>query len=128
MPDPETAEKWLEFAAVDLAYAQHGLSMHPVPLEIICYHCQQSSEKSLKAVLAYHEDVIPRIHDMDRLVSLCSAYEPQVLSVSAESARLAKYAVATRYPEEIEVLETDMKLALSDAEAILKLVQSFWNT
>ncbi|MDR1157200.1 MAG: HEPN domain-containing protein [Oscillospiraceae bacterium] len=128
MPDLQTADKWHAYAAADLAFAKHGLSMNPVQLEIICYYCQQAGEKALKAILAYHEDVIPKIHDMNRLVSLCAAYEPQILSISAEATRLAKYAVATRYPEELEVVELDMRMALTDAEAILSLVQPFWRT
>ena len=44
-------KEWLEFAAMDLDSAQFPLGMRPVPVEIICYHCEQAAEKLLKAVL-----------------------------------------------------------------------------
>lgn len=42
-------KEWLEFAAMDLDSAQFLLGMRPVPVEIICYHCEQAAEKLLKA-------------------------------------------------------------------------------
>jgi HEPN domain-containing protein len=52
---------WFQFADVDLALAEHALSMHPQPLEAICYHCQQSSEKYLKGYLLYKGLDVPRL-------------------------------------------------------------------
>jgi HEPN domain-containing protein len=42
------AEEWLQYANSDFEAAKFSQSMLPTPLEIICYHCQQSSEKYLK--------------------------------------------------------------------------------
>jgi HEPN domain-containing protein len=28
--------------------------MHPTPVEVICYHCQQSAEKYLKGYIVLH--------------------------------------------------------------------------
>ena len=48
------SREWLDFAHMDLSSAEFLLGMHPVPVEIICYHCEQAAEKFLKAVLIYH--------------------------------------------------------------------------
>lgn len=49
---PEVKE-WLEFAKMDLDAAKHlNDTFYPKPLQIICYHCQQSAEKALKASAA----------------------------------------------------------------------------
>ena len=40
-------KEWLEFAAMDLDSAQFLLGMRPVPVEIICYHCEQAAEHDL---------------------------------------------------------------------------------
>ncbi len=54
-------KEWLEFAAMDLDSAQFLLGMRPVPVEIICYRCEQAAEKLLKAVLVA-ADVEPPKH------------------------------------------------------------------
>jgi HEPN domain-containing protein len=70
--DLDTADKWRRFAAMDLNVAIHDTSFSPLPIEIVCYHCQQSAEKALKAILAYHEETILKTHDLKRLLDLCS--------------------------------------------------------
>ncbi|MDR1464456.1 MAG: HEPN domain-containing protein [Oscillospiraceae bacterium] len=47
-PDFSILRDWLRIAEMDLAYAEHGWTMHPAPLELMCYHCQQAAEKLLK--------------------------------------------------------------------------------
>ncbi|MDR3584168.1 MAG: HEPN domain-containing protein [Desulfosporosinus sp.] len=38
-------KEWLDFASKDISSAKYLLDMRPVPLEIICYHCEQAAEK-----------------------------------------------------------------------------------
>ncbi len=40
----EAAQKWLDFAYSDLSAAEYLCQMHPVPIEIICYHCEQAAD------------------------------------------------------------------------------------
>ena len=39
------SSEWLDFAYMDLSAAEHLLTMRPLPVEIICYHCEQAAEK-----------------------------------------------------------------------------------
>ncbi|MDR1299716.1 MAG: HEPN domain-containing protein, partial [Oscillospiraceae bacterium] len=71
MPDLEYANKWLRYANTDYEIALHDTSYRPLPIEIICFHCQQAAEKAMKSILAYHEQSIPKIHDLSRLWYLC---------------------------------------------------------
>jgi HEPN domain-containing protein len=49
---PICIAEWLKIAYDDFDSALHLFNTkHPKPLEIICYHCQQSVEKALKAFL-----------------------------------------------------------------------------
>ncbi|UTC76000.1 HEPN domain-containing protein [Treponema sp. OMZ 792] len=49
----EISKEWYSYAERDLITANHLVkTLHPVPLEIVCYHCQQSSEKFLKGYIA----------------------------------------------------------------------------
>jgi hypothetical protein len=34
--------------------------MYPVPIEIVCFHCQQAAEKYFKSFLAYHDQEPPQ--------------------------------------------------------------------
>ena len=45
------AKEWLTYAEMDLATVEFLLAMYPLPIAIICYHCQQSAEKCLKGLL-----------------------------------------------------------------------------
>ena len=49
----EISKEWYAYAERDLISANHLVkTLYPVPLEIVCYHCQQSSEKFLKGYIA----------------------------------------------------------------------------
>ena len=39
------SSEWLDLAEMDLGAAEYLLGMRPVPVEIICYHCEQAAEK-----------------------------------------------------------------------------------
>lgn len=42
--DKELVDEWFRFANMDLNTAKYLFeNMHPAPLEIICYHCQQAA-------------------------------------------------------------------------------------
>ncbi|MCD4692773.1 MAG: HEPN domain-containing protein [Calditrichales bacterium] len=45
MDNKDIANEWFEIANMDLSSASFLKNMQPVPIEIICYHCQQSAEK-----------------------------------------------------------------------------------
>ena len=49
-------QQWLAFAKMDMDTARHLYdTFYPKPLPIICYHCQQAAEKSIKAVIVFVE-------------------------------------------------------------------------
>lgn len=50
MQNEKMVKEWANFSKIDLLTAKHLFkTMYPKPLEIICYHCQQSAEKIIKA-------------------------------------------------------------------------------
>ena len=52
------SSEWLDFAYMDLSAAEHLLTMRPLPVEIICYHCEQAAEKFLKATLVLAANIL----------------------------------------------------------------------
>ena len=54
--------EWLRFVKMDQNTACHLFeSMHPQPLEIICFHCQQAAEKA--------------INNLDASVEVCCSHK-----------------------------------------------------
>jgi HEPN domain-containing protein len=118
----QIAQEWLDIAETDLASAEYLQNMHPIPIEIICYHCQQSAEKYLKGFLALNDHEIIKTHDLVLLNQLCFKYDDEFKSIEDECLRLTDYAVNVRYPYPMDLNETDMKLAVKDAEKIKEFV------
>lgn len=114
--------RWLEFAADDLAAAKHLLSLYPLRLEIICYHCEQCAEKMLKAFLLTYEEEAPRIHDLGELCRRCALKNEGFDGIAEDCIKLTPYGVRVRYPDEIEVTEADIYEAIKSAEHIMDYI------
>lgn len=91
------------------------MSMVPVPLEIICYHCQQSAEKALKAYLAYKEQEVPRTHDLTFLLDKCLQFDSSLRVLDDAAFSLSDYSVIVRYPFSIDLTTDDARKAIGDA-------------
>ena len=70
--------KWIRFAQMDYDTAVNMVNLHdPIPIEIVCYHCQQSIEKILKAYAIGNNDKLIRTHDLSVLLNQCRQYSPE---------------------------------------------------
>lgn len=117
-------KEWFAYAKHDLDSANFLLSMKPVPIEIICFHCQQAAEKAIKTFMVAKNITIIKTHDLGILLEKCSTIEPSFKNILVECSRLTDYAVQQRYPFSIEIEENDMRLALHDAQSILDFIQA----
>jgi HEPN domain-containing protein len=103
-------------AAEDLAAAT-ALTV-PVTLRSALFHCQQAAEKSLKAFLTWHQTPFPRTHNLTLLSGFCLELDSSLDAVVAPSLALTRFAVAMRYPGEIEepsIVEVGEWLAVARA-------------
>lgn len=71
MNNKDVVNERFAFAENDLKSAKFLLHMIPPPLEIICYHCQQSAEKYLKGYIALKGGKIIKTHDLTLLNKIC---------------------------------------------------------
>ena len=100
-------------------------NFHPIPVEIICYHCQQAAEKAIKALLlARGVDAIPRSHDLSFLLRSLSKQEDIPEHIYEDADLLTPYGVAVRYPNDLELEEHHARKALDAAQAVLAWVRS----
>jgi HEPN domain-containing protein len=122
MGDSLVSREWFRFASLDLESAFFLKNMHPVPVEIICYHCQQCAEKMLKGFLALHDRKIRKTHDLTLLYKDCCGINESLKSIEEECINLTDFSVNTRYPYSLEIVETDMVKALDDAKRVRNFV------
>jgi HEPN domain-containing protein len=125
MDNAEYAREWLSFADMDLKSAEYLLGMQPVPMEIICYHCQQSAEKCLKGLLLSKGIDPPRIHDMKELCHLCEPFLPNAAELLPKCIFLNPYGVQPRYPRQLTITGKEMNEAIKDAKAVYAFIQPF---
>ena len=120
---PSIVDEWLLIAYDDLDSAQFlFMHKHPRPLEIICYHSQQSVEKSLKAFLVFRGVEAPKIHDCGKLCGMCIDEDSAFEQFHHDCIELALYATNTRYPSRMELEERNASAALEKATAIYAFV------
>jgi HEPN domain-containing protein len=80
----ELTEEWLFKAEQDIYSADLLLHAGEIPVpDYVCFHCQQSAEKYLKAYLQEHQVEFKRNHDLVPLFRLC-------LSLDKEFQRIKK--------------------------------------
>ena len=123
MPNLEEVSEWLRYSQTDLNSANFLLQMYPVPIEVICYHCQQSAEKVLKAFLLANDKKIIKTHDLRFLQNECATIDKDFDLIKDGCSRLTIYGVESRYPWTMEIEESDMKMALKDAAVIFSFVK-----
>jgi HEPN domain-containing protein len=102
---PGDPRAWLRHASSDLALARVAPPVD-VMLESLCYHAQQAAEKALKAVLLLHAIPAPRTHSIRTLLDSLPS-EVVVPQDVERAAALTAYAIAARYPGDLEPIEED---------------------
>lgn len=114
--------EWFEMAEMDLKAAKFLLDMRPIPIEIICYHCEQAAEKVLKGFLVSHDQNPPKTHDLIQLCKLCCEKDGQFRELADACIELTPYGVQVRYPSDLELNEDDMRCALRECQKIQSFV------
>jgi len=120
MDNKDVAKKWFNKANNDLITAEYLLTMQSPPTDAICFHSQQVAEKYLKGFLAFHGREIPKIHDLEELISICKEIDSKFTDFYDIASELSGYAVEVRYPLEIdyEITAEESLSAIKNANKI----------
>src|SRR5262249_49887740 len=90
--------EWVRKAEDDYATAA-ALQETPRRLhDQVCFHCQQSAEKYLKALLEELGLSIPKTHDLDDLQKLLAVHHATLRRLKRGLVFLTDFAVDVRYP------------------------------
>ncbi|MCD7820541.1 MAG: HEPN domain-containing protein [Lachnospiraceae bacterium] len=125
-----TTKEWYDLAVTDLGVAKHLYeTYYPKPLKIICYHCQQSAEKAIKAIIMYYgsQGGIPKLHDLSFLLNQIKNMVDIEDKFYDYADTLAPYGVAVRYPNELFLEDRHAKEAIQYAGEILHWADSIIN-
>ncbi|MCL1880773.1 MAG: HEPN domain-containing protein [Oscillospiraceae bacterium] len=117
-----TVNEWVKIVNQDIDVVRHLATHHPLPIEIICFHAQQATEKILKAFLVSNGVVPPKTHNIRHLIEMCQKIKADFVAFCREADTLTQYGVTPRYPTEYDLDETDAKIAISYAEKIVQYV------
>ena len=92
--------RWVRKAEADLeganALAQAVRPYH----DLICFHCQQSAEKYLKALLIEQGTSFAKTHRLEELLLLLVPHDASLKKLRRALVTLSRYAVDYRYPDE----------------------------
>ena len=121
------ALEWIEYPERDYGVARHlHETYRPLPTQIICWHCQQSVEKSYKAILAYHNSKIPKTHDIDVLQRLTLEYEPNIKLDVSIADKISGFAAESRYPDNtFNFTNEDAEFGLKHAKQVLDKLRTY---
>ena len=119
----EILQQWLSKGKDDLIVAEYLSAMHhPTPDEIICFHCQQSAEKYLKAYV-FLQDIEPeKTHDLKDILDVCIEYDTSFSTLLSKAYILTRYGVLPRYPNNLRITTEDMKTAIQYAKDVQEFV------
>jgi HEPN domain-containing protein len=117
--DADSPRAWLRFAESDLALAV-ATNDNRVLFENLCFHAQQTVEKSIKAVLVMHGIDFPKTHNIEWLLDLLPS-DVERTEALLESRALSGYATVMRYPGAAETpSEDEYRNAVDLASAVFE--------
>lgn len=118
----DLARGWVLKANSDLADARRTIESDG-PYDTACFHCQQAAEKYLKAFLAWHNCEIPKTHDIEELLLICSERHDSLKKIDFPAEELSSYAVEMRYDSEFWPDRETAKLALEQVEKLWEMLR-----
>lgn len=112
----EEVKRWINKGDHDLGTAIITYMHIPEYVDTITFHCQQATEKYLKAYLIFHSTAFKYSHDLVYLLDLIVQKDSTMDVYYEKLSELQGYAVEIRYPNEIiflskEIVEKAIMLA-----------------
>lgn len=120
----EIVQKWVLKAENDLKTAAQILEAKEIITDTLCFHCQQTAEKFLKAFLVYHNTIPEKTHKIERLLEACCQIDSTFIELR-DAILLSEYAVELRYIDDFFIPSIDeahnaFRLAVKVKEFVLR--------
>ena len=112
--------EWLIFADEDYFTAGNLLKDENLYTRSICFHCQQATEKYLKAYIVQLNLPIIKTHNLGILVSHINSIDNGIEEIAAIAVSLTDYAVSVRYPDDFEKISAEEAIAAFKQTTVIK--------
>ncbi len=93
-------KEWVKYSKLDLDSALKLLES-PDLTQSAAFHCQQSIEKSLKAIIEEKINKVPRTHDLEKLYGLIEEYGIKLEIDEDILDQVNDVYIETRYPSDL---------------------------
>lgn len=117
----DLARAWWRKGDSDLINARMCLEAKRA-LDTACFHAQQAAEKYLKAYMSFNGIEFPFIHNLEKLVEICAAHDPEFSAIKDSAQSLTPFAVEARYDQDFWPDTTTVQEAILGAERIRQLI------
>jgi HEPN domain-containing protein len=115
-PDAQTVREWLVKAQHDLRTAHLAIEADPPVLDMGCFHCQPTVEKSLKGLLYFRGVTFSKVHALGLIFDLCEREDSSFAQIRDACEGLTRFAVQDRYPHGRPISLARAHAALAAAE------------
>jgi HEPN domain-containing protein len=115
--------RWVRKAEADQVGAQSLAGTKADVNDLICFHCQQSAEKYLKALLQEIGIPAPHTHKLGDLLLLLRPHHPSLRFLGRTLNSLSRFAVEYRYPG-LNATRRQALAALRHAERVRREVRA----
>lgn len=128
---PEESKRWLSQAQHDQETAK--ILFKEKRYSDVCYFCEQTSQKALKAYLYFKGERFINIHSVRALLEACVQHDSEFPRLFEEGGILDQYYLGPRYPDAVappaipfEIFSGDQaKKALEICRKIITAVKKF---
>jgi HEPN domain-containing protein len=124
MADSLDVIKWIRFAQNDFEGAFESSKRFRPSVEMVCYLCQQSAEKILKAYIIAKTETRRKTHNLLDLLDDCLSHSSDFDNLRKPCMGLNPYITVARYPSDIDPTEYHMQQALKDASQVLEFTKA----
>jgi HEPN domain-containing protein len=124
MKNYSMAKEWLKASNYDLEVIREILKNRHLT-HMSAFHAQQSLEKSLKAILEFHNQKVPKIHNIKKLLNLTKEYISFDTDIDT-IIQIDTLYIESRYPGDMGLLPYGQP-TLNDAKEFYKFANDIFD-
>ena len=122
----ELIQNWLSYAKENLLTAKTIIEEEFSPYHTVCFMCQGSAEKYIKAYLIWNGWILKKTHDLEELLTYTIDFDTEFETLREECKLLNKFVTEGRYPSDLpwELISVkDARKAIDAADKIAEFVK-----
>jgi HEPN domain-containing protein len=124
MKNYQMAKEWLKASSYDLEVIKEILENENLT-HMSAFHAQQALEKVLKAVLEFHTQKIPKIHNIKKLLNLTKEYLDLNVDIDI-IIKIDTLYIESRYPGDMGLLPYGQP-TVQDAKEFYQIANDFFD-